>query len=373
MGWHLSLTLKALTRNWSKLAVVLLVVTGGSWAEADASSQTGEDDAGVPYVRSELARQSEAESRYRFPGTLRASERAAPAFLHPGVLRERHVVRGQQVEQGEPLARLHNPAMEPALVAADARVRELDANLVRLERDVERARALRERNLNAAEELDRLRAEFDATTQAREQALAQRDEARAQLDELTLRAPFAGVVTDLHGEPGDFVTAGQSVMGLVGTAEREVEVHLPAWLAVRLEPGQAASLSATRSTQRFAGRIADIGWSDGGVAPVIVAVESAPGLAVGEPVQVHLAIVTEAMLEVPLTAVLDPGGYDPHVLVLTDDNRVRRVSVAPGRLNHGWVALTTVEDAEATLVPGARVITAGQGRLEPGNRVSVLP
>ncbi|WP_159550913.1 efflux RND transporter periplasmic adaptor subunit [Billgrantia tianxiuensis] len=195
---------------------------------APAQIETGETV--LPSVRSETVRLSQAETRYRFPGTVRASERATLAFLHHGVLRERHVARGQRVERGEPLATLHNPAMAPALVAAEARISELDARLRRMERDVERARVLRERNLSAEEELDRLRSEREATVQAREQALAQRDEARAQLDELTLRAPFAGVVTDLEAEPGDFLAAGQPVLGLVGLTGREVEIRVPAAL-----------------------------------------------------------------------------------------------------------------------------------------------
>ncbi len=145
-----------------------------------APAEVEKVEAPLPSVRSEAVRLAQEEVRYRFPGTVRASERAAPAFLHGGVLRERHVSHGQRVAQGEPLATLHHPAMEPTLAAAEARVRELDASLSRLGRDVERARTLRERNLSTEEELDRLRAEREATAQAREQALAQRDEGAAR-------------------------------------------------------------------------------------------------------------------------------------------------------------------------------------------------
>lgn len=333
---------------------------------APAQVERGEEP--LPSVRAESARLSQDQARYRFPGTVRASERAAPAFLHGGVLQERHVVRGQRVARGEPLATLHNPAMAPTLAAAEARVRELDASLSRLGRDVERARTLRERNLSAEEELDRLRSEREALAQAREQALAQRDEAQAQLEELTLRAPFAAEVTDLLVEPGDFVAAGQPVLGLAGHTGREVEIRVPARLIARLEVSAEARLDATFGARRFDGRIADIGRAGEGMAPVVVAIESDPAPALGESLRVQLPLAAQPALQVPLAAVVDSGGQDPHVLVVADDDTIERVAVTPGRLADGWVTVSAV-----TLASGERVVTAGQGRLEEGDRVKVLP
>ncbi|WP_163558844.1 efflux RND transporter periplasmic adaptor subunit [Halomonas sp. NO4] len=322
----------------------------------------------LPAVRSVAVRLSAAEARYRFPGTLRARKRASPAFLHAGVLRERRVGRGQRVEAGEPLARLHNPAMAPGLAAAEARVRELEARLRRLEQDVSRVRTLRERNHSAEDELDRLVAERDATVQAREQALARRDEAAAQLDELTLRAPFAAEVTDLLVEPGEFVAAGQPILNLAGLGAREVEIRVPASLAERLAVGQPAQLMATFGAQRVAGQVRDIGGAGASMAPVVIAVDAATAPALGESLWVQLAAAAPPALQVPLAAVVDPGGHDPHVLVLDDDERVHRVAVTPGRLAQGWVAVSS-----PSLSAGNRVVTAGQGRLTAGDRVKVLP
>ncbi|QTF93944.1 efflux RND transporter periplasmic adaptor subunit [Halomonas sp. BM-2019] len=352
----------------ASLAVSLMLSAAllGGCGDTPASIERAEVP--LPSVRSETVRLEPDEMSQRFPGTVRASERAAPAFLHGGVLRERQVVRGQRVERGEPLATLHNPAMAPTLAAAEARVRELDAGLSRLGRDVERARTLRERNLSAEEELDRLRAEREALAQAREQALARRDEARAQLEELTLRAPFAAEVTDLDVEPGDFVAAGQPILQLAGVAGREVEIRVPAHLAARLEPGQTASVAPTFDAQRIVGEVVHIGRAGETLAPIIVSIptESAPAL--GEPVRVRLEIAAPPVMRVPLAAVVDPAGSAPYVLALNDDDTIRRAPVTPGRLAGGWVSV----NGEG-LAPGDRVVTAGQGRLEAGMRVRVLP
>lgn len=359
----------AMRKGKRVILAVSLMLSAALLVGCDAApAQIERLEAPLPSVRSEAVQRLPDEVRYRFPGVVRASERAAPAFLHGGVLRERQVVRGQRVAEGEPLARLHNPAMAPALAAAEARVRELDASLSRLGRDVARARALHERNLSAEESLDRLRSEREALAQAREQALAQRDEARAQLEELTLRAPFAAEVIDLDVEPGDFVSAGQPILQLAGVAGREVEIRVPATLAARLELGQVARVAPTFGALNLAAEVIHIGRAGETLAPVIIAIPVESTLALGEPVRVQIEIAGPPVTRVPLAAVVDPAGSAPYVLALSDDDTIRHVPVTPGRLADGWVSV----NGEG-LVPGDRVVTAGQGRLEAGMRVRVLP
>lgn len=348
-------------------ALGLLALLGGcDRAPADSRAVNATVDARAA-VRVSPVRNGAGEKRIRFPGIVRPKERVSPAFLHAGVLRERLVERGQRVEKGDPLARLHNPALEPALAGAEGRVRELDAHLARLGRDVERARALRERNLVAQEELDRLVSEREATVQAREQAVASRADARAQVEEMTLRAPFAADVADLFVEAGDFVAAGEPVLALSGVDGVEVAIRVPAMLGARLAPGMTAQVSPTLQEGRFQGRVSSVGRAGSALVPVLVELDPDPRLPPGESVQVSLAAPMGSSLQVPLTAVQDPGGHAPYVLVLTDDETVRRVPVTPGRLADGWVTIS------APLSPGDRVVVAGQGRLQQGDSVRVLP
>ncbi len=350
---------------WVVVLALTLLTGCDRTPAADEGASAAIDSRAV--VRVSQVRSSAAEEWLRFSGIVRPRERVSPAFLHAGTLKERFVVRGQRVEEGEPLARLHNPVLAPALVGAEGRVRELDVHLARLGRDVERARALRERNLVAQEELDRLVSEREATAQAREQAVASRAEAQAQVDEMTLRAPFTADVADLFVEPGDFVAAGEPVLALSGIGGVEVTIRVPVRLGARLVPGMEAQVSPALHEDRLQGRIGSVGRADTALVPVVVELDSASSLAPGESVQVHLSVPMASSLQVPLSAVQDPGGHVPYVLVLTDDGTVQRVPVAPGRLGNGWVSI------EAPLAPGDRVVVAGQGRLQQGDAVRVLP
>ncbi len=328
----------------------------------------------LPAVRVSVVEAGPQKVHQRYPGTVRASERARTAFLHSGILAERRVERGQRVEAGEVLAVLHNPALAPAVAASRGQVQEFSAGIAQLERDLARTRALRARSLTAEATVDHLETELKAVRLRREQAIARLDEARKQADELALRAPFAAAVVDLLAEPGDFVAAGQPVIGLAGIAGLEVEIRVPAHLRELLTPSMPVNvtpaLRRVLDTGRFArsngqaGRIHSVGGADMGLVPVIVALE-VDGLQAGEAVHVHLDLPSPSGLRVPLAAMVDSGDGSPHLLRLDAEDIVHRVSIVPGRMFDGTI------EVQGGLAAGDRVIVAGQGRVLPGERVQV--
>lgn len=331
-------------------------------------------DEALPVVRMSVVEATPDKVHQRYPGTVRASERARAAFLHSGILAERRVERGQRVAAGEVLAVLHNPALAPAVAASRGQVQEFSARIAQLERDLERTRALRARALAAEAAVDRLETELKAVRLGREQANARLDEARKQAGELILRAPFAAAVVDLLAEPGDFVAAGQPVIGLAGIAGLEVEIRVPASLRDVLIPGMPVIVTPALRTAHDngrsarpngqAGRIHSVGGADHGLAPVVVAL-GLDGLQAGESAHVHLELPSPSGLRVPLAAVVDSGDGSPHLLRVDAEDIVHRVSIVPGRMFDGAI------EVQGGLAAGDRVIVAGQGRVLPGVRVQV--
>lgn len=307
----------------------------------------------------------------RLPGLLRAAQRAQPAFLQPGYLATRLVARGERVSAGQPLATLTNPALAPALSAAQARVRELDERLVQLEAEYQRMLELNERGLASADQLDRALAARNSTRAAREQAVAGVAEAREQLGEATLRAPFAAVVGDLLVEPGDFVQAGQPVLVLSGTGALEIEVKLPEGLSAELAAGMPARVRALASGDEVGATVRELGVArDGRLAPAVLELDPAEAAAAqwipGLSVQVNLALAAEPALSVPLSAVVDPG---------TGRTRVYRV-------RDGRAALTPVQvgrplgarvEVRGDLAAGDQVVVAGHQQLLDGDLLRILP
>ncbi len=197
------------------IVVAILVLRPSLYANSEALPAPAEGTAAHP-VQVIAARISSDPPVVRLPSVLRARERSDLAFLHSGRLAERRVELGQAVVADEILAVLHNPTLMPGADAAAAQAREARFNLDQVEREVVRLRDLHQRNLVPTEELERIVARRDAADEALKQAEAALEEAREQLDEAMLRAPFAGIVAGLMAEPGQFVSAGQSVLALVG-------------------------------------------------------------------------------------------------------------------------------------------------------------
>jgi RND family efflux transporter MFP subunit len=318
-------------------------------------------------VRIKAVAEAETRRELRLPGVLRATQRAEPAFLHAGHLAERFVARGDRVAAGQRLATLQNPALGPALAAAEARVREQDERLVQLEAEHERARELHARGLASADLLDRTLAQRNAAREARSQALAGVAEARDQLADAILRAPFDATVGDLYVEPGDFVRAGQPVLQLSGHSGLEVEVNLPDGLTRLLGPGDPAEVRALATGARAAGRVRELGVARSGrPAPAVVELVDAEGWDPGVSVHVTLSHVAVPALTVPLGAIVDPG---------TGQTRVFRVVEGRAVLTPVTVGRLVGAQAEVTgpLTAGDNVVVAGHQQLLDGELVKVLP
>ena len=318
-------------------------------------------------VRVAEARLAQGADTLRLPGVVRAGQRAQPAFLHAGHLAERFVARGERVVAGQRLASLQNPALGPALAAAEAQQREIEEQLVQLEADYRRARELREQGLGSEESLDRALAQLKAARQARARALARVAEARDQLADAVLRAPFDGTVSDLLVEPGDFVRAGQPVMMLTGEA-LEVEVQLRPATAARMTVDDQAEILLKESGVRLSGHIRELGrGAPGAPVPVVIAIDPADSSAArqGAPVYAILELPAQSAASVPLAAVIDPGtGYGRVFRVA--EGRAEQVSVQLGRLAEGWV------EVFGPVTAGDRIVVAGQSNLLDGEPVRIV-
>ncbi len=336
----------------------------GFAAEPTAGPEPGARQ--VP-VRVAEVTQSDARRELRLPGVLRPTQRAEPAFLHAGHLAERFVARGQHVAAGQRLAALQNPALGPAVAATEARVRELDEQLIQLESEHQRARELHARGLGSEELLDRSLAQRNAAREARAQALARVAEARDQLADAILRAPFDAVVGDLLVEPGDFVPAGQPVMVLSGTGGLEVELQLPEDVAQRLAVGEPVALWRVASGDRARGRIRELGVArQGRPAPAVVELEASPQWEPGSSVYVELPHAVQPGLLVPLAAIVDPGTGQTRVFRVVDGHAMA-TPLTTARLVGGQV------EVSGALSAGDRVVVAGHHQLLDGEPVKVLP
>lgn len=153
-------------------------------------------------------------------GTVKACRRAHLSFKTGGQVSELLIHAGQRVQAGDVLMRLRQDDLQARVAEARARLdaqrnlREQSCSQASQDqRDLQRLDRLAERKLASQDVLDQ------STTRARlSQLLCSGGEAKireveasldlqlAQLDQATLRAPFAGIVAEINGELGEVVT-----------------------------------------------------------------------------------------------------------------------------------------------------------------------
>ncbi len=153
-------------------------------------------------------------------GTIKACQRSKLSMPIGGRVAQLAVDEGDRVQAGQALITLWNEdrvAMlaqsQAALRSASTRVKQACLTAERDQRDLERVRSLQHKKLISEDVVDRANTLALTSQAACDGAQADESTARAtlalhqaQLDETILRAPFAGVVAEINGEVGEYVT-----------------------------------------------------------------------------------------------------------------------------------------------------------------------
>lgn len=153
-------------------------------------------------------------------GTIKACQRARLAPPSGGQIAKLPVKKGDRVRKGQVLLELWNEDVSAQLsgaerdeLAAGSRADEACVAARVARREAERLAAVLERGLVAIDAVDRARGEAEsreaacrAATQNIRVAQARVTQTRAMLERLRLRAPFDGIVAEINGELGEFVT-----------------------------------------------------------------------------------------------------------------------------------------------------------------------
>jgi len=156
----------------------------------------------------------------RFPGVVESVTTTQLAFQVPGRVERILVDEGERVKKGQPLAKLDRTDYELQLREAEARLRQLEADLTR-------KRTLLAEGILAPAAVEPLQANVVAARVAR-------DSSRRDIDHSTLNAPFDGVVARRLVEPDMVVATGSPVLELQNNQHIEVTVDLPETAALNI-------------------------------------------------------------------------------------------------------------------------------------------
>lgn len=352
------------------LAILFFLVVPGLFLVGCKTGDAQDAPAGplVSVRTSEVTGGQAQDIPLRFSGIVRSTQRATLTFQVSGTLKERAVELGQTVAAGEVLARVYNPALEPAQDSARARLDELNTQYDQASREWERSSRLHKRGVVSEQNLEQIAARRDSLKASVATARASLAEATQLLQESTLKAPFPGRVEALLVENDEFVAAGQPVMRLSSPEGQEVEVRVPAYLLshISLEQSLPVWPARNRSSAPVTGSVVEIaqaGAVRGELHPVLVSLP-ADTLATGEPVEVGITPLQQSAITVPLLSVIRSA--EGMMVFRVKDGIARRVPIEVERVVGERVVVRTGE-----LQPGDQVVYAGTTRLVDGDAVEV--
>jgi HlyD family secretion protein len=202
---------------WIGLAALLALLAGlGLWQRQRA---TGRQDV-TPYTV--VARSGSLPGVVTASGELDAVERVNVSPKRQGQLLELLVQEGERVEKGQPIARMDAGDLSD-------RLEELRANLLSAKAELARSRGELERNLPlyrqgaiSLNDLQRFQADYQVKTMAVAAAQQRIQQRRVEQEELIVRAPFAGVISQRFAEPGAFVTPTTAASATAGATSSSI-------------------------------------------------------------------------------------------------------------------------------------------------------
>ena len=144
------------------------------------------------------------------------------------------VEEGTHVKRGALIATLDSRDYVAQKHAADAALQSARATLADKQRERVRAELLFKEGSATEQARDRTLADHERAVAAVEQAQAQVEIARINLDETRLVAPMDGVVSARHAEPGALLSAGAKVVTITQTDKLRFQVSVPTTLYAQL-------------------------------------------------------------------------------------------------------------------------------------------
>jgi RND family efflux transporter MFP subunit len=195
----------SLNSRFRQLCLILPLMMLISCQNEEASSLSPSALAPVTAVRVSPISLGQQPELLHFASVTRVRQRATLTFQVNGVLRERNAELGQLIEQGQLLATIHNPALEPARDAAAASLAQLQTEADQAERELLRLETLYQRDIVPLQDLEQQRSRVESLQAALNTARANLSQAQRLLEETRLMAPFSGSVESVIREPGEFV------------------------------------------------------------------------------------------------------------------------------------------------------------------------
>jgi RND family efflux transporter MFP subunit len=303
-------------------------------------------------------------------GTTEPEDESTVAGEVAGIVDRFPVEEGDYVEKGALLARLRTTYIQLRLNEARAAREQTLANLNNAEKELQRVSKLRQTNAVAEKAYDEAMYSHQALSQGLLRHEAEIEQLRYELEQASIKAPFAGFVAREHTAVGQYLSAGGAVVDLIKLDPVLVTINVPERYILRVPVGAEARVVLPSITdQPYQAKVFAVlprGNPSARTFPVRVRMEN-PEYRIKSGMEAlvsfDLSGAGKALL-VPKDAVV-PAGETRKVFKVVD-GKVEPVMVKIVGYFDGNVAV------EGPLNEGDQVVIRGNERLRPGQEVAIL-
>ncbi len=205
---------------WIGLLVAAVLLSGlGLWQRQRGSVRRDV----TPYTA--VARSGELPGVVAATGELDAVVRVNVSPKRQGVLKALYVDEGMTVKAGQALAVMDSSDLQDRLQELEANLRSAEAELQRSRSELRFNEPLFRQGAISRSDINRYRADYEVRRSAARAAAERLAQRRVEREELVVRAPFDGVISQRYADPGAFVTPTTTASSSLGaTSSSIVEV-----------------------------------------------------------------------------------------------------------------------------------------------------
>ena len=376
--------MKKIQPRWIVIGIIVLALVAGVFramsnkraqqaaASATAAAVTHVELASTDALKAELR---DITQGLAVSGTVKAVNYAVIKARVAGELKEVAAREGDAVKAGDVLARIDPTEYQRRWQQAAETASAAKSQMEIAQRAWDSNKALVDQGFISKAAMDNSIASYQGAIASHKAAIAGADVARKALDDATLRAPFAGIVSGRAAQVGERVSIDAKVMELVDLSQLEVEVPLSPSESMDVRVGQVAALQVEDRKETIGAKVKRISPSaQTGSRSVLIylALDKTEGLRHGLFAKGILGMGKSQMLAVPLSAVRTDRAQ-PYVQVVEQVGN--QLQVAYKTVTLGVRGMDLAEPESETMVgvtglaEGSVVLKSHVGALREGMAV----
>lgn len=329
-------------------------------------------------IKYQVVGTSDGQEVRTFSGTVKAGDEIELSFRANGIITELNVKVGQQVKQGDLLAKLDNVQANLAYEQAKSAVNAAQSAMNTSKSSLDRIKSLFEKGSNSLSDYEAAKNSYQSALDQFESSKRNRSIQSSQIGYGIIRAPKSGIIASKSASLNENTSAGKTIAVLNAGTEINIIVGLPEGIINKVKIGMQTDLDFSAiNGGNLKGRIIEIAPivdANSSVYPVkMEIIDATDAIKPGMTANVTFNFGTENTLKdntlvIPVKSVGEDGNGNYVFLIESTDGKegtVKKHAIELGELTEAGFKI------KSGLNAGDKIATAGLQSLLDGQKVKL--